>query len=60
MTSTGAGFSAIPDLHAQVPPREPRSWTEKALTAQFWTYRLGAYLMLNVVEDPAWLALIFC
>ncbi len=25
-----------------------------------WAYRAGAYLMLNVLEDPALLALVFC
>ena len=28
--------------------------------AQFWAYRLGAYVVLNVLDDPAWLAFIFC
>jgi hypothetical protein len=28
--------------------------------AQWWTYRLGAFVVLNVLDDPAWLALIFC
>lgn len=26
----------------------------------FWLYRLDAYLLVNVIEDPAWLALMFC
>ena len=30
------------------------------LTAQFWLYRIGAYLLINVIDDPAWLALMFC
>jgi len=28
--------------------------------AQYWTYRAGGYALLNLVDDPAWLALIFC
>ena len=28
--------------------------------AQFWLYRFGGYLLLNVIDDPAWLALMFC
>jgi hypothetical protein len=28
--------------------------------AHFWIYRLGSYLLLNVVDDPALLALVFC
>ena len=27
---------------------------------EFWFYRVGGYLMLNVLDDPAWLALMFC
>jgi len=27
---------------------------------QFWLYRIGAYLLINVIDDPAWLALMFC
>lgn len=26
----------------------------------FWTYRVGSYALLNFVDDPAWLALMFC
>jgi len=33
------------------------SWRD---SLEFWCYRVGAYLVLNVVEDPAWLALAFC
>jgi hypothetical protein len=36
------------------------SWAEIVAGGQFWTYRIGSYLLLNVVEDPAWLALMFC
>lgn len=32
-------------------------WREQVI---FWAYRLGAYLMLNVLEDPAFVALVFC
>jgi hypothetical protein len=33
---------------------------EWMVQAQFWAYRLGAFVLLNVLDDPAWLALIFC
>jgi len=33
-------------------------WTSASL--EYWTYRVGAYLLLNFVDDPAWLAFIFC
>ncbi len=28
--------------------------------AELWLYRIGAYLLINVIDDPAWLALMFC
>ena len=28
--------------------------------AQMWAYRLGGFVVLNVLDDPAWLALMFC
>ena len=28
--------------------------------AQLWIYRIGAYLLINVIDDAAWLALMFC
>ncbi len=29
-------------------------------TAEYWMYRTGSYLLTHVMDDPAWLALIFC
>ena len=60
MTITGADSSFIPNIPMPAASGGPRTWAEKALTAQFWSYRLSSYLLLNVIEDPAWLALIFC
>lgn len=38
--------------------------TEPAWTPQdqwtLWFYRVGGYVLLNVLDEPAWLALIFC
>jgi hypothetical protein len=28
--------------------------------AEYWAYRVGGYLLMNVMDDPAWLALVFC
>jgi hypothetical protein len=28
--------------------------------AEYWVYRVGDYLLINVIDDPAWLALLFC
>lgn len=30
------------------------------LSAQYWAYRFGGYVLTNVMDDPAWLALMFC
>jgi len=30
------------------------------LAAHYWSFRMGAFVVLNVLDDPAWLALIFC
>jgi hypothetical protein len=30
------------------------------LGIQYWAYRLGGFVVLNILDDPAWLALIFC
>jgi hypothetical protein len=27
---------------------------------EYWAYRIGGYLLINVIDDPAWLALMFC
>lgn len=29
-------------------------------SAQLWFYQLGSYAILNLLDDPAWLALMFC
>lgn len=29
-------------------------------TLEFWFYRVGGFVLLNLVDDPAWLALMFC
>jgi len=29
-------------------------------SAEYWAYRVGGFVVLNVLDDPAWLALIFC
>ena len=33
---------------------------ERIEQMRFWAYRFGAFIVLNVLDDPAWLALIFC
>jgi hypothetical protein len=33
---------------------------ELLASLHYWALRLGAFVVLNVLDDPAWLALIFC
>ena len=35
-------------------------WPDLLARLEFWFYRVGGYLMANVLDDPAWLALMFC
>src|SRR4051812_1073237 len=42
------------------PPYTCAMEMELLVSAQYWAYRLGAFVVLNVLDDPAWLALIFC
>jgi hypothetical protein len=36
------------------------TWPELKVQAELWIYRIGGYLLINVIDDPAWLALMFC
>jgi hypothetical protein len=38
------------------------SWldADQRLQLHAWAYRVGAFVVLNVLDDPAWLALMFC
>lgn len=38
----------------------PTTWAEALPLGEYLSYRVGAYLLLNVVEDPAWLAWALC
>jgi hypothetical protein len=33
---------------------------ELQASLSLWFYRTGSFLVLNVLDDPAWLALMFC
>jgi hypothetical protein len=35
-------------------------WSDRVVLLQGWSYRFGVYGALNLLDDPAWLALIFC
>jgi len=34
--------------------------SQLSTTLLYWTYRIHSYIWLNVIDDPAWLALMFC
>ncbi len=38
---------------------DTRPWTRQDQWL-YWGYRVGGYLLLNVLDEPAWLALMFC
>jgi hypothetical protein len=35
-------------------------WSDRLALLQGWTYRFGAYGAIHLLDDPAWLALMFC
>ena len=35
-------------------------WPVRLALVQGWTYRFGVYGAVNLFDDPAWLALMFC
>lgn len=35
-------------------------WTEQWARTQAWAYRIAGFLMLTVIDDPAWMAMLFC
>ena len=53
-----------PVTSLSMPSTSTESMTQAPLNpkdrAQLWLYRIGAYLLINVIDDPAWLALMFC
>jgi hypothetical protein len=52
--------STSSDLATGFLPHQARTWSGAKVRAQLWIYRVGGYLLINVVDDPAWLALMFC
>lgn len=35
-------------------------WGDRLALLQSWTCRFGAYGAIHLLDDPAWLALMFC
>jgi hypothetical protein len=38
----------------------PSTWPEHILPLQVRWYQISTYVALTLVDDPAWLALVFC
>jgi len=36
------------------------NWTDFHAWLEFQAFRIGSYLLLSFIDDPAWLALMFC
>jgi hypothetical protein len=43
-----------------LPEAAPLEASTLLANAEYWAYRIGSYLLTNVIDDPAWLALLFC
>lgn len=43
-----------------IPVLDGAAIASAAERADYWACRLGGFLLLHVLDDPAWLALIFC
>lgn len=52
--------TGVPATSAFMPSTSLDLLTGVRNRAELWLYRIGGYLLLNVVDDPAWLALMFC
>jgi hypothetical protein len=36
------------------------SWNEISADLEYWSIRIGSFLLLSFLDDPAWLAMMFC
>ena len=36
------------------------NWSDLTAGVEFQAYRVGTYLLLSFIDDPVWLALMFC
>ena len=50
----------IPFMPLTLPEATPLEALGLVASAEYWAYRIGGYLLINVIDDPAWLALMFC
>ena len=36
------------------------NWKDFSINLEFWSIRIGCFLLLSFIDDPAWLAMMFC
>lgn len=53
MTALPANSTFMPSTSFELAPAP-------LIRLQLWLYRIGGYLLINFVDDPVWLALMFC
>ena len=41
-------------------PFMPLTFSDVRDRVELWVYRISGFLLINVIDDPAWLALMFC
>lgn len=56
-TAAPATLPSMPSTLIEIATHEPFDAKDRM---ELWLYRIGAYLLVNVIDDPAWLALMFC
>jgi hypothetical protein len=53
LTAALATFPFMPSMSYDLP-------VQASLLGELWFYRIGHFFTTHVMDDPAWLALIFC
>ena len=36
------------------------NWVELSPRLELWGYRISTFVLLNTIDDPAWMAMMFC
>jgi len=50
----------LPSPRAQLDYWRSLPWPQRMELLRLWGHRVGMYTVLNLLDDPAWLALMFC
>ncbi len=53
-------MTALPASSTFMPSTSFDRAPDPLFRVQLWLYRIGGYLLINFVDDPVWLALMFC